>query len=383
MADDTIVESLQRLPLLDAHCHPVLTRAVSTAEFARGCTEGGAATDGFAWHSPVAHAIRRWCAPVLDLPPLCPPEDYLRRRAELGPADVSCRLLRAARLSRLLVDTGLSGSDLTDPAALADAAGAPVSTVVRLERVAEDVARQGVASTRFASAYTERLSAAASEAVAVKSVAAYRCGLDMDPDRPSPSEVRTAAGRWLARSNRPSRLDDPTLLRFVLWAGVDLGLPLQVHAGFGDRDLALRRADPALLQPLLEAIEPAGVPVVLLHCYPYHRQAGWLTTVYAHVYLDVGLTVGQVGARAEAVLGECLELAPLSKVLFSTDGYRLPELYLVGANQFRHSLGRLLDGWVEDGAMSGGDGLRAARLVADGNARRVYGRLPAAAPATR
>jgi predicted TIM-barrel fold metal-dependent hydrolase len=382
MTDECIAESLQRMPLLDAHCHPVLTRAVSTVEFARGCTEGGVAADGSAWDSPVAHSIRRWCAPALDLPPLCPPEDYLRRRAELGPAEVSCRLLRAARLSRLLVDTGLSGSDLTDPAALADAAGAPVSTVVRLERVAEDLARQGVAAARFASAYRERLFTAALEAVAVKSIAAYRSGLDMDPERPSPSEVREAAGRWLDGSNRSGRLDDPTLLRFVLWAGVDLGLPVQVHAGFGDRDLALRRADPALLQPLLEAIEPAGVPVVLLHCYPYHRQAGWLTTVYAHVYLDVGLTVGQVGARAQAVLGECLELAPVSKVLFSTDGYRLPELYLVGANQFRHSLGRLLDGWVEDGAMSADDGLRAARLLAEGNARRVYGLLSAATPAT-
>jgi predicted TIM-barrel fold metal-dependent hydrolase len=366
-----VARLLDGMPLLDGHCHPILATEAGAAELGRYCTEGpGSAVGG--WDSPVSHAIRRWCAPVLDLMPAAPPGEYVRRRAQLGHSEVAARLLRAARLSHLLVDTGLRGHDLADPATLADAAGAPVSIVVRLETVAEDLARAGVTAREFASAYVERLSIAAAGAVAVKSVAAYRHGLDLSPRRPSPSEVADAAGRWLGGS---LRLSDPVLLRFVLWAGVDLGLPVQVHAGFGDRDLALSRADPALLQPLLEAVEPTGVPVVLLHCYPFHRHAGWLASVYPHVYLDVGLTVGQVGARAEAVLGECMELAPTSKMLFSTDGYRLPELYLVGAHQFRHSFGRLLAGWVDDGALSSADAASVAHLVGSGNARRVYSRL--------
>ena len=132
--------------------------------------------------------------------------------------------------------------------------------------------------------------------------------------------MQTAARRWLARRG-PARLDEPVLLRFVLWCGIDRGLPVQIHTGFGDRDLRLAAADPALLQRFLAAAEPSGVPIVLLHCYPYHRQAGWLAQVFPHVYVDVGLTVAQVGARADAVLGEFCELAPFGKLLFSTDGY--------------------------------------------------------------
>jgi len=158
----------------------------------------------------------------------------------------------------------------------------------------------------------------------------------------------------------------------VLWCGVDRGLPVQIHTGFGDRDLRLAAADPAVLQPFLAAAEPRGVPIVLLHCYPYHRQAGWLAQVFPHVYVDVGLTVGQVGARADAVIGEFCELTPFPKLLFSTDGYALPELYLVGAAQFRRSFGRLLRAWVAEGAMPAGDAVRVAGMVGAGNARRLY-----------
>jgi predicted TIM-barrel fold metal-dependent hydrolase len=361
MAGGPATGALRHLPLVDAHCHQLLTHA--PADFERHLTE--ADRPGIGWDTAVGMAVRRWCAPALDLPPLAPPADYLRRRAELGHDEVTSRLLGAAGLSHLLVDSGPSGPGMAPPAV------AGVHDVVRLELVAEEVAAAGVTPAEFDAAFTERLAAACRDAVAVKSIVAYRHGLDLDPARPAPAEVRAAADGWLTEPGR--RLDDPVLLRFLLWAGVDQGLPLQIHTGFGDREVALRRADPALLQPFLAAVD---VPVILLHCWPYHRQAGWLASVYPHVYVDVGLTIAQVGAQAGQVLAECLELAPFTKVLFSTDGYRLPELYLAGASQFRHSLGTVLDAWVDEGAMAGDDAEQVARLVGADNALRVYG-LPA------
>jgi predicted TIM-barrel fold metal-dependent hydrolase len=363
------------LRLVDAHCHAILAGSPDPAGFARAASEADVAPppgisllDG-----PVGLAIRRWCAPVLDLPAGAPMEEYLARRAELGVEDVNRRLLNAAALSHVLIDTGLDSSALAPPAEVAQAAGAEFREVVRLERVAERLAeRGGVNPSGFAAAYIDALKAATADAVAVKSVLAYRYGLNIDPVRPAPAEVRTAARRWLARPG-PARLDEPVLLRFVLWCGIDRGLPVQIHTGFGDRDLHLAAADPALLQRFLAAAEPSGVPIVLLHCYPYHRQAGWLAQVFPNVYVDVGLTVGQVGARANAVFGEFCELAPFGKLLFSSDGYGLPELYLVGAAQFRHSFGRLLDGWVSDGALPSADAVRIAEMVGAGNARRLYG----------
>ena len=366
---------LTGLRLVDGHCHSTLAAGLDATAFALAVSEadappppGVSLLDG-----PVGLAIRRWCAPLLDLPAGAPLDDYLTRRAELGTEDVTRRLLSAAGLSHLLIDTGLDSPDLASPADVARAADAEFREVVRLERVAERlVDGGGVTPSNFASAYIAALAEATTGAVATKSVMAYRNGLHIDPARPAPTEIQTAAHRWLARPG-PARLDDPVLLRFVLWCGIDRGLPVQIHTGFGDRDLHLAAADPAHLQPFLAAAEPSGVPIVLLHCYPYHRQAGWLAQVFPHVYVDVGLTVAQVGARADAVIGEFCELAPFGKLLFSTDGYALPELHLVGAAQFRHSFGRLLTAWVADGAIMPVDADSVAELVGAGNARRLYG----------
>ena len=70
------------------------------------------------------------------------------------------------------------------------------------------------------------------------------------------------------------------LHRFLVWCGMDLGLPVQFHVGYGDADVDLHRGNPLLLTDLLRATEPAGVPVMLLHNYPYHRQPGYLAQVF-------------------------------------------------------------------------------------------------------
>src|SRR5262249_31752096 len=113
----------------------------------------------------------------------------------------------------------------------------------------------------------------------------------------APRDVTRAAGDWLRRcaQDGQARLDDPVLLRYVLWAGVDLGLPLQFHVGFGDSDIVLHRCDPARMTGFIQAVQPLGTQVMLLHCYPYHRQAGYLAHVYPHVWFDTGSAVSHSG----------------------------------------------------------------------------------------
>ena len=217
--------------------------------------------------------------------------------------------------------------------------------------------------------------------VGVKSIAAYRAGSTSNGRRPADAEVTAAATRWLdgaggtGRGRRPPpRLADETLQRFFIWCGADLGLPIQFHVGYGDSDLDLHRCNPLLLTGLLRAIDPAGVPVMLLHNYPYHREAGYLAQVFPHVYADLGLATHNVGSRAPAVLAEALELAPLGKFLFSSDAFGLPELYYLGALLFRQALSRFLrPGWSSATCRTE---RRRARHPADRDGQRTP-RLPA------
>ena len=111
---------------------------------------------------------------------------------------------------------------------------------------------------------------------------------------------------------------------------------------------------------------------MLLHCYPYHRGAGYLAQAYPHVYLDVGLAINYTGARAAAVVAESLELAPFGKLLFSSDAWGPAELHYLGALLWRRATARVLGEWVADGDWSQADALRVAEMVGAGNARRVY-----------
>ncbi|MER7024867.1 amidohydrolase family protein [Streptomyces ramulosus] len=359
-------------PLVDHHCHGVIRHHPAADEFEGFLTESDRpAAPGTSYlDTQAGFAVRRWCPPVLGLPPHCPPADYLARRAEIGPDEARRLLLTAAGIGTYLVDTGLPGP-LTGPAETAESGGGTGHEVVRLETLAERAAQHAASAEEFTDALARSVREAAAHAVAFKTVAAYRHGLALSAHPPGRDVVHAAARAWLAAG--PDRLTDPLLLRHLIELAVATGLPLQLHTGFGDPDLRLHHADPSLLTDFVRATADTGTPLVLLHCYPYHRQAAYLAAAYPHVYADVGLTLGHTGAHAAAVLAEFLELAPFGKLLFSTDAYGLPELYTVGSAVFRTALRTVLDDWTHHGAWSYEDAARVAALIAAGNARRLYG----------
>lgn len=372
---DALRASLDALPLVDHHVHGAMTSDLDGASFDAGFSESPWAAPAGTTHldSQVGIALRRWCAPVLDLPPHVDPGAYLRRRRELGAQEVTHRLLRASGVGWFLLDTGYQAAQTLGPAEMAAASGAIVAEIVRLESIAEEVAASGVPAAQFADRLASTLDQRARHAVGLKSVIAYRYGLDFDPDPPSVAEVRAAAGRWLGRRETgEERLTDPVVLRHLLWVGVERGLPLQFHTGCGDPDLTLHRCDPSLMTDFLRRVQERRVPVMLLHCYPYHRTAGYLAHVFPHVYLDIGLAVNYTGARARALVAESLEVTPFGKLLFSSDAWGPAELHYLGAWLWRRAMARVLGEWVASGEWSSADAIRVAQLVGADNAKRVY-----------
>ncbi|WP_244977374.1 amidohydrolase family protein [Corynebacterium lizhenjunii] len=288
--------------------------------------------------------------------------------------------MQQAKLSRLGVETGHSPDIITSPEELGHLASARSYEIIRLERLAEDIAQKLAAdkagdSRRLQECFIGKVQGSLVEAknyaIGVKSIAAYRVGLDLDPARPTLKELELAVTEFVRTGG--VRLEDPVIIRFLLWQAIDLGLAIQLHVGYGDDDVDLHRCNPLLMTELFRRTIHTGARFMLLHCYPFHREAGYLADVFPHVYFDVGLAVNYTGAQASQVIAESLELAPFGKILFSTDAYGLPELYLVGAELFRQGLTKALWRFHTESAWPIEEAMRVARMIAVDNAVRAYG----------
>jgi predicted TIM-barrel fold metal-dependent hydrolase len=364
------------IPLLDHHCHGVTTDDLDRDAFEALITESDwPAPDGTThFDSQVGFAIRRYCAPVLGLAPFATPEEYLERRRELGGVEASERLLRATGISDYFIEIGHRGDEILDPDEMAAVAGARSFEVVRLERMAEELVLDGCEAAGFREAYARLLDERLRTAVGVKSIAAYRIGLDFAPTRPGDADVDDAVAAWLERiaSGAPVRHDDATVVRHLLWAAVDRECAIQFHIGYGDADVDLHRCNPLLLTEFLRQSRESGARVFLLHCYPFHREAGYLAQVFPHVYFDVGLAINYTGSRSDEVIAETLELAPFHKILFSSDAFGAAELYYLGALLFRRGLERALGTFAERDDWPAGERRRITESIAWRNARRAY-----------
>jgi predicted TIM-barrel fold metal-dependent hydrolase len=241
--------------------------------------------------------------------------------------DYAASLLRATGTEILLVDDGYPerGSRI-EWQRLGELAGCRTLPVLRLEaRGAE--APEAVAGARVAGF------------AALKTIAAYRGGLD--------------------------RVSEHVVAALEANEATGTPLPVQVHCGFGDSDLHLWRADPGYLKPLIERFQET--PFVLLHCYPFVREAGWLAHVYANVWFDLSLTIPHVSRPAEQ-LREALELAPVSKLLYASDAARTPELYFIAAKWWREALAEVLSAELPSEAAE-----QAGRAILRENALALYG----------
>ena len=252
---------------------------------------------------------------------------------------------------------------------------ARIDEVIRLETLAEfHASSSGVSAENFSASFTTYLGERAKLAVGLKSIAAYRIGLDFDPNRPSELEVQLAVSKWFREleADATARLNDPILIRYLIWQGIDLGLPIQFHIGYGDPDLNLDKCDPLLMTELIRMTEKLNVPIMLLHNYPFQRNAGYLAQMFRNVFLDVGLAINYSGARSPAIIAESLELAPFHKILFSSDAWGLSELTYLGSRLFRNGLAQTLGSWVNSGEWSLADAKRVSSAISFENAQEVY-----------
>jgi uncharacterized protein len=360
------------IPLIDDHAHPLLLPEPASAEpFARYFTEGHDA-ETVARHAP-ATLFYRWALRELSTFLGCEPEEQavVAARAARPMGHYLRDLLADAGVERVLIDDGYPRTGALTVDQMAAAGGVRAGRVLRIERLLEDLIPGRDSMAALVDATLAHLERERPGLVALKSIVAYRSGLAIE--RPPAA----AAGLALAElqqtwGSEPGRLASKPLLDAVLpavfdWAGAR-GLPVQFHTGFGDRDVDLRLANPVLLRPLLEGGALARTRVVLLHTsYPYVREAAYLANVYPNVSVDLSEAAPLLaGPGLTRVLEELLSLAPVTKLLYGSDAWGVPEWFWLAARAARRALAEAL-AWLPEAEQRW-----AARCILHDNAVATY-----------
>jgi len=282
------------------------------------------------------------------------------------------RLADDAGLTGMVLDEALHPDDPAQPVArYEELTGLRVWKLARLDPLVDRLIGDGASAQEIVAAVEAFMTdAAASGAVGFKTVLAYRTGLAVAPDASLAAADASLADDVPVR-RRGKALRD-LVFRTALARCADLGLPIQVHTGFGDSEIRLAESDPLLLEEILRTPEGTAATVVLIHgSFPWHEQAAYLASAKPNLWVELSLSNLFAPLHTTDRLLRILDVAPRGRVLLGTDGHGLPETQWFAAAVLRDAWARaagvLADAganpaWVEE--------TRAA--IFETNAREVY-----------
>ncbi len=383
------------LPVVDVHCHPFLNRGAITAEQFTDLTAFGGGSRGFVeqggieFTTAVRDELQRvkrdtiyFRRMILDLARFFGVEPDLdaviaarNDAVAAGYGDYVRRLYGEAGIETLLFDFGVP-LPMLDVAEVRAELPVEVAPIFRIEPLIADLLKTDIGWSEFKTRYDDAIATALTRDgyVGVKSIIAYRTGLDVSPLSRTADQGLQALDmirRGLGGGSM-KMLRDHLLCR-ALDLCMEHDVPMQIHTGMGDFEVNLVLCRPAYLMDLLRFPVYRACRVLLVHTgYPYHREAAYMANVLPRVYCDVSEGIPFAGHAAIDIFSGVLAMAPLSKVCYGSDGFALPEINYTSAKLGKQALARVLDDLVADGMLAARDAQEAAGMILAGNARALY-----------
>ncbi|XP_062001966.1 protein fluG-like [Rosa rugosa] len=370
--------AVEEAELVDAHAHN-LVATDSSFPFISAFSEANAEALSYAPHSL---SFKRSLKEVAELYGCEKSLDAVEEhRRVAGLEAISSRCFEAARISALLFDDGLRLDKMHDIDWHKSFAPL-VGRILRIESLAEQILSEELPSGSswtldvFTEAFVGKLKSFADKIFGLKSIAAYRSGLEIST-HVTRKDVEEGLSEVI-QAGKPVRVSNKSFIDYIFTRSLEVALlfdlPMQIHTGFGDKDLDLRLSNPLHLRAVLEDKRFSKSRIVLLHAsYPFSKEASYLASVYPQVYLDFGLAIPKLSVHGMvSSLKELLELAPIKKVMFSTDGYAFPETFYLGAKKAREVVFSVLCDACADGDLSIPEAIEAAKDIFSQNAVQFY-----------
>lgn len=372
---------LSAIPVIDAHCHPFPVEQVEiTSQQLRDAVseELSVPTPPENQTMLLARMIVRRLAKLLD----CEPDwdTVIAARNEAARAGVPAyhrRLFDDAKIGMLLVDPGYPMEPFIPTERFSQIVPCPVVEGYRIERFAPRYSVRGEGFNSFvdfADAFKAKLDDEAAKPGTrfFKSVIAYYTGLAIQ--RVSDAEANAA---WNEHESVGDS-SDKILRDWMFWVtaikSLERDLPFQLHTGHTSKSNPWPNVNPILLTPILNEPELSGLKLVLVHGgYPYGTEAGYLTSVYANVSLDLSLMIPWSSIGIARRIEQTLEIAPTAKVMYGSDGIHMPELFWISAINTRRALSQVLDRLIDEDVLDDQEAVEVGKDILYRNAERIYG----------
>jgi uncharacterized protein len=281
----------------------------------------------------------------------------------------------------LIIDDGYAPPEAMPLAQMASITGRPVFACRRIESVLESSISEAdsfdALSISFARSLVSDSAGGGGPPVALKTIMGYRGGLQLDIVSAAEAAADFAAVKQQFKDPACRRLERRPLYHYFLMQAFELAachsLPVQIHTGLGDDDADLVKVNPALMQPVFRLPTLQHTNFVLLHCYPYVREAAVMAALYPNVFFDLSLSVNLVSASAKQLIREALACAPSTKLLAGSDGHTAVESIWYGAYCWKKHLSSVLTDLILEEYLTPDQAQQVGANVLHGNAIRLYG----------
>jgi predicted TIM-barrel fold metal-dependent hydrolase len=115
------------------------------------------------------------------------------------------------------------------------------------------------------------------------------------------------------------------------------------------------------------------IAIILVHGgYPYSFEAGYLAAMYPRLYLDISEMVPFVPLGSRQGIRNMLDMCPLNKIMYGSDGFVLPDLHWLGAKVAKQDIEAILSELIALGLQDQDLALASAGDIFFDTARKVY-----------
>lgn len=379
---------LTSLPVIDNHCHPFPAKR-EPAEYERNFCIGlypVPAEDmrNTIYFQMVINELRRF----YGMPETATVDEVIEKRNDLAQnhrKEYAQRLFADANIVGFLCDFGFPITRKRDPSKiLTDAEIAEyydhcgdieVKAIDRIEWIANRLLEEQLPFDTFEERLVTETKRMVKEKhlIAIKSVIAYYTGLEVEVK--SDQDFRNGYYAYFANKSWSAEktVRDYTFVKACEICR-DLDIPLQIHTGLGDTpDCNIVRCNPALLTDAINHPRCKDTTLVLIHGgYPYLEQLGMMVNHYKNVYCDISSFIPFASIACEDKVKSLMELAPLNKVFFGTDGGIILESLWYGAINFKRVFAKILEELIDDGYITYEFAMQTAENILYRNVKRVY-----------